>query len=224
VVFHVLAALRHRERTGEGQWIDASMGETVMGETPEWYMDYFMNRRDRRQWANRDDFMAPHNTYRCKGDDKWIAIAVANDEEWRALCRVMGNPQWALDEKFANQPSRWKNRDELDAHIQDWTKAYPHRELAATLQAAGVPAGPVLDSVEIHEDPHLRQWGYWWELDHHEAGKRVSPGMPVRMSAVSQFNLSSPPDVGQHNREIFGGLLGLSDEEISSLIEGKVIY
>ncbi len=79
VVFHALAALRHRNRTGEGQWIDASMGETVIGQMPEWYMDYFMNGRDRRQWGNRDDVMAPHNTYRCAGEDNWIAIAVAND-------------------------------------------------------------------------------------------------------------------------------------------------
>ena len=117
VVFHLLAALRHRNRTGEGQWLDASMGETVIGETPEWYMDYFMNGRDRRQWANRDDVMAPHNTYPCAGDDKWIAIAVGNDAEWRALCEVMGNPAWAGETKFADQFARWQNSDALDAHL-----------------------------------------------------------------------------------------------------------
>ena len=94
VTFHVLAALRHRNRTGEGQWIDASMGETVIGQMPEWYMDYFMNGRDRRQQGNRDDKMAPHNTYPCAGDDKWIAIAVGSQSEWEALCRAMGDPPW----------------------------------------------------------------------------------------------------------------------------------
>ena len=224
VVFHALAALRHRNRTGEGQWIDASMGETVIGQMNEWFMDYFMNGRDRRQLGNTDDVMAPHNTYKCSGDDKWIAIAVANDKEWHALCRVMGHPAWANESKFADQFGRWKHRDEIDAHLRDWTRSHEHRELAAKLQQAGVPAGPVLDAVEIHEDRHLWEWGYWWKMNHHEVGERVMPGMPVKMSNVPELNYSHPPDLGQHNREIFNGLLGLSDGEIAALIDEKVIY
>jgi benzylsuccinate CoA-transferase BbsF subunit len=224
VVFHALAALRHRNRTGEGQWIDASMGETVIGQMNEWFMDYFMNGRDRRQQGNADDLMAPHNTYKCGGDDKWIAIAVGNDTEWHALCRVMGHPAWANDSKFADQFGRWQHRDEIDAHLREWTRGHDHRELAATLQDAGVPAGPVLDSVEIHEDRHLWEWGYWWKMNHHEVGERIMPGMPVKMSNVPELNYSYPPDLGQHNREIFNGLLGLSDGEIAALIEEKVIY
>ncbi|MGH8012204.1 MAG: CaiB/BaiF CoA transferase family protein, partial [Candidatus Binataceae bacterium] len=224
VVFHALAALHYRNRTGEGQWIDASMGETVIGQMHEWFSDYFMNGRERRQWGNRDAVMAPHNTYPCKGEDKWIAIAVANDDEWQALKHVMGTPAWARDDKFTDQYARWKNRDELDTHLGNWTRGFGHIELAEMLQKAGVAAGPVLDSVEIHKDPHLWDWGYWWELDHHEVGKRITPGMPVRMSNVPKFNYSPPPDFGEHNREIFGGLLGLSDAEINLLMEDKVIY
>jgi len=224
VIFHALAALHHRNKTGQGQWVDASMGETVIGETPEWYMDYFMNGRDRRQWANRDDIMAPHNTYPCAGEDKWIAIAVGNDQEWEALCATMGYPSWARNAKFADQFNRWKNRNEIDTQLSEWTRNYTHLELAATLQQAGVPAGPVLDSVEIHADPHLKEWGYWWELNHHEAGKRIQPGIPVRMSNVQKFNYGSPPDLGQHNNEVFGGILGLSEEEIRALTNDKVIY
>jgi len=224
VAFHALAALRYRNRTGKGQWIDASMGETVMGEMPEWFMDYFMNGRDRRQWGNRDDVMAPHNTYPCKGDDQWIAIAVSSDEEWDALWRVMGSPPWAKQEEFSTQLLRWKNQAEIDAHLREWTRNHEHIELARRLQAAGVPAGPVLDSAEIHKDPHLWEWGYWWELEHREAGKRVLPGLPVKFSAVPKFNYATPPDLGEHNREVFGGLLGMPDAEIARLIDEKVIY
>jgi benzylsuccinate CoA-transferase BbsF subunit len=224
VVFHALAALRHRNRTGQGQWIDASMGETVIGQMNEWFMDYFMNGRDRRQWGNRDEKMAPHNTYRCAGDDKWIAIAVADDSEWQALGRVAGNPAWAQDPRFATCEGRLRHRDEIDSHLAKWTRGHNNLELAATLQKAGVPAGPVLDSVELHEDRHLWEWGYWFRMNHHEVGERILPGMPVKMSAVAQMNYSTPPDVGQHNREIFSGLLGLRDEEIDRLIEEKVIY
>ncbi len=224
VVFHALAALRHRKRTGEGQWIDASMGETVIGETPEWFMDFFMNGRDRRQWANRDDIMAPHNTYPCAGEDKWIAIAVGNDSEWRALCGEMGDPAWSRAPKFADQFGRWTNRDEIDANLKNWTRNFAPRDLADCLQKAGVPAGPVMDSVDIHEDRHLWDWGYWWNLDHHEVGRRILPGMPVKMSAVPEFNLSCPPDLGQHNFEVFNGILGLSKSEIETLMEEKVIW
>jgi crotonobetainyl-CoA:carnitine CoA-transferase CaiB-like acyl-CoA transferase len=224
VVFHALAALRHRNRTGEGQWIDASMGETVIGQMNEWYMDYFMNGRDRRQWGNRDDTMAPHNTYKCAGEDKWIAIAVGDDDEWSALRRAMGDPEWARAAKFADQFGRWKNRDEIDARLGQWTRNHDHLELAAALQRQGVPAGPVLDSVELHEDKHLWEWGYWWRMNHQEVGERILPGMPVKLRNVPELNYSYPPDLGQHNREVFGGLLGLSDAEIKILMEEKVIY
>jgi crotonobetainyl-CoA:carnitine CoA-transferase CaiB-like acyl-CoA transferase len=82
----------------------------------------------------------------------------------------------------------------------------------------------VLDSVELHEDRHLWEWGYWWKMNHHEVGERIMPGIPVKMSNVPELNYSYPPDLGQHNREIFGGLLGLSEAEIKKLIEEKVIY
>jgi benzylsuccinate CoA-transferase BbsF subunit len=224
VVFHALAALRHRNRTGEGQWIDASMGETVIGQMHEFFTDYSMNGRERRLQANDDDLMAPHNTYPCSGEDQWIAIAVGDDAEWHALCRVMGHPAWARDAKFADQFGRRRHRDELDMHLGEWTRNHDHRQLAATLQKGGVPAGPVLDSVELHEDPHLWEWGYWWKLNHHAVGERIMPGMPVKLSNVPQLNYSPPPDLGQHNREVFGGLLGLSDAEISRLIDERVIY
>src|SRR5260370_38226281 len=101
VVFHALAALRHRHRTGEGQWIDASMGETVIGQMQEWFMDYFMNGRDRRQRGNRDDVMAPHNTYLCRGDDRGSAIAVGTQGGRDGLCRVVGNPEGVRTRKSA---------------------------------------------------------------------------------------------------------------------------
>jgi len=224
VVFHALAALRHRNRTGEGQWIDASMGETVIGQMNEWFMDYFMNHRDRGRWENRDAFMAPHNTYKCSGDDKWIAIAVGSDAEWQALCEVASHPEWASDPRFAGKESRLHHASEIDALLREWTRDHDHLQLAAILQKAGVPAGPVLDGVEIHEDPHLWEWGYWMKMNHHEVGERQIPRMPVRMSGVPEPNYSLPPDIGQHNREVFGGVLGLSDAEIQMLMEQKVIF
>ena len=132
VVFHALAALRHRNRTGEGQWIDASMGETVIGQMHEWFIDYFMNGRDRRQWGNRDDAMAPHNTYPCAGDDNWIAIAVANDTEWTRAPQS----RWAIrhglhDAQFRRSVWPLTHPRRIDRHLAAWTRGYDHLELAA---------------------------------------------------------------------------------------------
>ena len=134
--------------------------------------------------------MAPHNTYQCAGEDNWIAIAVGNDAEWTALGEVAGQPEWARDPKFATSAGRLAHSDEIDAHLREWTRGHDHLELAARLQKVGVPAGPVLDSIELHEDPHLWEWGYWWKMDHHEVGERIIPGMPVKLSNVPRMNYS----------------------------------
>ena len=224
VVFHALAALRHRNRTGEGQWIDASMGETVIGQMHEWFTDYFMNGRDRRQWGNRDDVMAPHNTYRCAGDDHWIAIAVANQcRMGSALPRDGRSGVGARREvRRSARPLAESRRTRCASRGVD-ARSRPSRAGRAAA-AAGVAAGPVLDSVEMHNDPHLWEWGYWWKMDHHEVGERILPGMPVKLSNVPRIELLDPPDLGEHNREVFGGLLGLTDAEIKMLMEEKVIY
>lgn len=136
----------------------------------------------------------------------------------------MWNPVWTRDAKFADQCLRWRNCDELDTHLARWTRRYEHIGLAKTLQRAGVAAGPVLDSVQIHDDPHPWEWGFFRKINHREVGERILPNMPVRMSNVAEFNYSMPPDLGEHNRKIFGGLLGLSDVEIANLMEQKVIH
>lgn len=223
-VFHLMAALEHRRRTGQGQWIDLAMSESVISWMPEWYIDHFMNDHDRRARANTDDIMAPHNTYRCAGEDKWIAIAVGNDDEWQALREVMQNPEWAASERFADQFRRWQNREDLDRHVSEWTKGHDYLKLAKKLQQAGVPAGPVMSAQDASEDPHLWEWGYWWKEQHSEAGERVMPGIPVRMSNISDFNFTPAPNFGEHNQEVLGGILGLSDEEIARLTEEKIVY
>ena len=108
--FAILAALNYRQRTGQGQHIDLST----------------MNQRLPSRAGNRDAFMAPHNCYRCKGEDKWVSIAVGTDEEWEALCRVMGDPAWTRDELFSDAHSRWRNQEHLDKLIEEWTVNYSH--------------------------------------------------------------------------------------------------
>jgi crotonobetainyl-CoA:carnitine CoA-transferase CaiB-like acyl-CoA transferase len=221
--FAVLAALHHRERTGEGQFIDVSMGETVITQIPEAVMDYTLNGRVRGRVANRDDFMAPHGVYRCHGEDKWVAIAVSSDEEWQALCHAMGDPPWCCEERFSNALSRWHHQEELDRLIEGWTRNHSHYEVMEMLQRAGVAAGPSLSASELVDDPHLKERGLFVEIDHPEVGRRRMVGLPVRLSSNLPLNYEHAPLLGEHNQYVFGELLGLAPDEVAHLMEEGVI-
>ena len=222
--FAMLTALYHRANTGEGQYIDLSMSEITMAQLPEAIMDYTMNQRERGRQGNRDDIMAPHNCYPCKGEDKWVAISVSNDEEWKAFCAAIGSPEWTRDEQFSDQYSRWQNQDELDRLVGEWTRNYTSYEVMEILQKAGVAAGPSLNSDEIVTDPHLNERDFFVALDHPEVGKRVLTGRPWKLSAIPKANYHCAPLFGEHNDYVFGELLGLSKDKIAELVKEKVIY
>ena len=225
VSFAVLAALYHWRKTGEGQYIDISSRELITSHLGEVMMDYVMNRRNQTPQGNRDHFMAPHNCYPCRGQGKWVSIAVSTDEEWRALCDVMGNPPWTKEERFADMMSRWQNQEDLDRLIGQWTSKYTHYEVTELLQKAGVAAMPSFNSEEIMNDPHLKERDFiiGWQ-EHPKVGRRFVYCPPWKLSDVPAKVYRSAPLLGQHNKYVFGELLGLSDKEISDLQAEKVIY
>jgi benzylsuccinate CoA-transferase BbsF subunit len=218
----VLAALHHRSQTGEGQYIDMSMTEAVMSQIPEGIMDYTMNQRVRGCVGNRDDVMAPHNVYPCKGEDKWVAIAISTDEEWEALCQVMGNSGWSNEERFSNASNRWENQEELDRLIGDWTRTHTSFEVMEMLQHAGVAAGPSLNMEEMANNPHLQERGFYVAPDHPEVGQRTLAGLPWKLSD-SSARVEPPPVLGEDNEYVFCELLGMSDEEFATLVGEGVI-
>lgn len=221
--FAILAALRYRSLTGKGQYIDLSMREALTPLLGEFIMDYTMNRRATRAVGNRHPFMAPHGCYRCRGEDSWVVIAIASDDEWRSLCRVMGDPPWTRDERFSDILGRWQNQGELDRLIEQWTSHHDHCELMQSLQQAGVKAGAVLNVAELVEDPHLGERGFFEPLSHPEAGTHLYPGVSWKMSRTpGSFRLPAPC-FGEHNEYVFGQLLGLSADEILRLAEEGVI-
>jgi len=219
----ILAALHHRDQTGEGQFIDMSMTEAVAVTIPEAIMDYTMNGRVRGRRANKDDFMAPHGCYPCRGEDKWVAIAISNEQEWRAFCRAIGKPEWTKDEMFADGYRRWANQEELDKLVGSWTKDYTHYEVMEILQRAGVPAGPSVNVEELVNDRHLKQRHFFIETDHSEVGKRTMLDLPWKFGSLSDREYRAGPCLGEHNDYVFGELLGLSKEEIARLVEEEVI-
>jgi crotonobetainyl-CoA:carnitine CoA-transferase CaiB-like acyl-CoA transferase len=233
----VLLALHHRQQTGEGQYIDLSQIETGMVLAGPAILDYTVNGRryvvDGGRFGNhsRHPRVAPHNSYRCRGDDpngrgdgRWVTIACFTEAEWRALVAAMGSPAWAADARFATNAGRVAHEDELDACIAAWTAEREPYDVMYTLQEAGVPAGVVQHAGDKQEcDPQLRARGFYPEIEHAELGRHAFEGMPVTATRTPWRLRAPAPLLGEHIPDVYGGLLGLSDAEIAELYAGAAL-
>jgi len=222
MLFVLLAALHHRDRTGEGQHIDLAMAETVTAMLPEAFMDFFMNGRDAGPMGNRDECMAPHGVFPVAGDDRWVAIAIAADEEFGALCEVLGVPAMASDRRFARAAARLEHVGALETEIAARTRGCDRDDLVAKLRARGLAAGPVYRVDELMADAAFQSSGMLVRLKHGESGERVVPGIPVRFSAFDPVYRPTPL-IGEHSEEVLTGLLGYTAEEIARLREQRVL-
>lgn len=223
--FAILMALYIRKLTGKGNYIDLTSYEALNMQIGDQMMDYSMNGRSPMRTGNHDAIMAPHNCYRCKGDDDtWISIAVGSDEEWEALCTVMGSPEWTKDEAFSSAYSRWKNQDKLDPLIEAWTIQYNSVNLMAMLQEAGVAAIPSFKAEEVFHNPQLLSREGVVEVEHPVLGKRKVIAPPWIMSETPARIYRYAPLIGEHNDYVFHELLGIPEEEQERLKEEQVIY
>lgn len=223
VAFAVLVALHYRQVTGEGQHVDLSQAETVIPHMGEAIMDYTLNGRVARPMGNRDPSMAPHGCYRCRGDDRWVTIAVCSEEQWEALRRAMGDPEWAREERFATLEGRLAHQDDLDRGIEEWTRERDSYEVMGILQAQGVAAGPVVKPSDLYRDPHLKERGFFREVAHREVGRRRYPGMCFTFSRTPAEVRIPPNCLGEHNGYVYGELLGMSKGEIARLEQEQLI-
>lgn len=220
----VLAALYYRKRTGKGQYIDLSELEVAVNTIGGAIIEYTLNQRVPERMGNHHPWLVPHGFYPCQGDDKWIAIAISSEEEWHNLCGAMGYPAWCQEERFSLPLNRWKNQDELDRLIGDWTKQYSHYQLTKILQGRGIPATPVLNAEELVQDPHLKQRGLFVQIDHPEGGPRFLTGLPMKLSESKSEIRRPAPGIGEDTEYVFGHLLKLPQVEIERLISEKIIY
>ena len=224
--FAMLIALQHRRKTGRGQYIDCSQKETLTCLIGDVIMDYTLNRRVQGRRGNRHPFMAPHGCYRCRDEenqDRWVAIVVSSDEEWAQFSHALGDPAWTREPRFGEFLSRWRNQDELDKLIEEWTSQRRHYEVMTLLQAAGVAAGPDLWPPELLTDPHLRERGFFETITHPPVGTHRYPGMFYKMSRTPGQVRMPPPTLGQHNEYVLGELLGMTQDEMARLAEDKII-
>ena len=221
--FSVLTALWYRQRTGKGQMVEMCLSENFIPVMADPIMDYTMNGRVRGTIGNRDYHMAPHGVYWCEGGDKWVTIAVSSDEEWQGLCAAMGNLDLAADPRYADASSRWSHQDELDAIINVWTRQHDKKEVFHLLQRHGVPSGPVLDDIEIRDDPQMVDRGFYQPLEHEEVGTLMYHGPGWNMSKTPNKLRQAAPLLGEHNPYVYKEILGVSDEEYARLeAEGHI--
>ena len=222
--FLIVSALHHRARTGVGQYVDFAMAEVICTMLPEALMDCAMNQRTQGPLGNGDALYAPHGLYPCPGDDRWVAIAVTRDEQWRSLCSAIGQPGLADDARFATLKGRKANTVALDELIGAWTRSLPVDKVVDRLHAAGVPAGPSMNGVDVFNDPHLEARGFFATHTSNQGETLRLPGLPWQFRPGPRPKVDPAPDLGQHNADVLGGILGLSPEEIQTLVDEQVVY
>ena len=220
----ICAALASRKRTGKGQYMDVSLWDAMAVLVPEGWMDYAMNGTEPQRIGNRDPLMAPHNCYRCEGEDEWVSIACGTEEEWQALCETIGQPQLARDARFQTAADRKANEDALDQIVTDWTLRHTKWDVTKLLQAVGVAAFPSMNSKDLAEDAHLNARGFFAQLEHPEVGARIHAGIPWLLTESSNGVRSPAPLLGQHTDEVMRDILGYEDEDIARLKNDKVLY
>jgi len=218
----ITAALDYRDRTGKGQWIDLSQFEIGVNYLPATVLDYTVNGRIASRRGNQDDRACPHAVYRCQGEDRWLAIAVFTDDEWRSLQRTMGDPTWAQAERFATFTSRKAHEDELNRLIETWTASQDAFTLEQQLQEAGVPAGVVAKQSDLFADPQLQEWGFFAWRDHKVMGRSPYDGLMSHLSKTPG-QVAPAPLLGEHYEEILKGILNFSEERIADLIGQGVV-
>ena len=222
--FAIQIALYHREASGEGQYIELAQIEALLSTMPEPVMDYSMNGRILGTLGNHSNMMAVHNNYRCKGDDKWVSIAILTEDEWWAFCEAIGNPHWTESEKFADGYKRLVYRKDLDKLISEWTVTLTPAEVMEILQRAGVAATPCEDTEERFFDPHFRERQILVEVEHPATGVDWVPDVVCKLSETPGGIQRPAPQLGEHNYYVFGDLLGLPRDEINKLIKNKIIF
>ncbi len=218
-----MMAIRHRSLTGQGRHVEVALLESAVHHAALPIMDYVMNGRIQPRRGNQSTFMAPHGCYRCKGDDEWAVIGVSSDQEWYALCEVMGRHDLIDDLRFADGLSRWYNRKALDVIVEEWTSSRDKYKVMKSLQESGVPAGAAFDSKEVLEDSHLNARGFFQVIDRAHVGKHPYPGTVMRFSKDRGSVFKAAPCLGEDNHFVLEDLLGLPREDVEELESEGVI-
>ena len=219
MVTALISALLYRKKTGKGQYIEISQLECSAQYLAPPIMDYMINGRILTRMGNRSPHASPHAVYRCRGEgEKWCAIVVSNEEDWDNFCRVIGNPDWTRDPKFATFRARKENEEELNEFVEGWTANHSPEEVMTRLQEAGVAAGMVESGEDLVADPQLNHRGTHVILEHPEIGPHIYQPPPYKLSKTPPQLTMPAPCLGQHNEYVLKEILGMSDDEVADLL------
>jgi crotonobetainyl-CoA:carnitine CoA-transferase CaiB-like acyl-CoA transferase len=217
----VTAALLHRERTGEGQYIDVALLDTIVAFGANQISNYFASGAVPRRWGNAHPNLLPYEVFPTA--DGHLILGAGNDSQWASFCAAAGRDDLASDPRFRTMPDRIRNREALIPVIQGIMKTRPNHDWIMRLEAANVPCGPINSYKEVFEDPQVRHRGLKVEMPHPLAGSIAGVASPMRMSETPVTYDAPPPLLGQHTREVLSGVLGKSDAEIERLREAGAI-
>ncbi|MFC2065886.1 CaiB/BaiF CoA transferase family protein [Chloroflexota bacterium] len=217
----IMAALLNRRRTGKGTYLDLSQLEASLHYMLPLLLDYQANGRIATRAGNRNPYAAPQGVYQCQGDERWCAIAVETDEEWRKLCEVMGRHELADAPEFRSFPMRKRNEDKLDQLLQEWTKQYKAEVVMEKLQNAGIAASVVQNAQDVFEDPELRSKGYFIEIDDTLRG-RISYDINPFTFSKTRKKVERAAYFGEHTQQVCMDIIKMSEQEYASLQEDGV--
>jgi crotonobetainyl-CoA:carnitine CoA-transferase CaiB-like acyl-CoA transferase len=223
-VFSLLLALEQRRRTGEGRLVEMPLVEAALNVAAEQVIEHSATGRLLERSGNRGPGAAPQGVYRCAGKDAWLALSVATDDQWRALCTLLEATDWGRDPDLATLEGRRRAQDAIDARLEDWLAGQEPAAAAERLVEAGVPAHGLVNAHYVMPNPQLEGRGFFQTIRHPVTGEARYPGLPMSFSGLPrQLHTRPPPTLGEHNDEILGGELGLTEEELRGLRERKVI-
>ena len=221
--FAVLAALEERRRTGEGQQVELAMLDLAVNVSVEQVLEHAAYGHRLERQGNRGPAAAPQGVYPT-ADHAWLALAVGTDEEWQALCNVLGNAYLAEDDGLRHATGRRAAHDPIDNGLKSWSTGKTLDEALSELRRAGVPAEAVVSAYDIDQEPQMISRGFWEEVCHPVVGTYRYPGWPMRLSGGPDKWYRRPaPLLGEHNEEVLGQLLGLTDDELAALGDKAII-
>ena len=225
LVMGTTLALRYRHRFGKGLWVDVAMYQLGCYMVSDSVLDWEANKRLRKPIGNRHAWLAPQGCYRCAGEDAWCTLVVRDDDEWAALCQVIGRPELAHDPRYQGDAARMALHDDIDAMISAWMKDVPKFDAMERLQQAGVPAGAVFNARDMHLNPHMRSRDFLEPIQmpcDPPGLTRPVIGRPWKLNNLSVKARGPAPQFGQHNQEILQGILGYSDAQYNALVDDGI--
>ena len=225
IVSAITMALFHRNKTGEGQWIDHSMLEACTPIISSPLLDVAYNDKYIQRNGNRHNTYAPQGCYPCKGDDEWFVLTIKTDAEWEKFCELVDN-EGLLPNKYPKNDDRVTNHEEIDNEIKNWSKNFSKQEVVEKLQSINIAAAPVNNSRDLLLDKQYKHREFFQQVDHFEEtniGKRIYSGLPFSMSKTNGFIQNPTAPLGFHNSYVLSELLGLDEDNILDLEDDEVV-